>query len=93
MSSQGFDGVAGLDDEVARYAAEVRGQLADLPAEASAELLEDLEDHLREVAAEDTGVLRERLGSPAEYARELRQAAGLPAPGEGPAAASAAPGG
>ncbi|MBS2535537.1 hypothetical protein KGQ20_22500 [Catenulispora sp. NF23] len=70
-------------DEVAGYAAEVRAQFADLPAAESAELLEDLEDHLREVAAEGTGTLRQRLGAPAVYARELRQAAGLPEPGEG----------
>lgn len=90
MSSQGFEGFGSLDDEVAAYAAEVRAQLADLPAEDSAELLEDLEDHLREVAAEDAGVLRERLGAPAVYARELRQAAGLPEAGEGQRAGRAA---
>jgi hypothetical protein len=93
MTSQGFDGLGGPDgaggeasqgadataaEEVARYAAEVRAELADLPAEESAELLEDLEDHLREVAAEDAGVLRERLGEPAAYAAELRESAGLP---------------
>ena len=70
-------------DEVAGYAAEVRAQFADVPAAESAELLEDLEDHLREVAAEGAGTLRQRLGAPAVYARELRQAAGLPEPGEG----------
>lgn len=80
MSSQGFEGV---DDEVAEYAGQVRAQFADLSEAEVAELLEDLEDHLREVAAEDAGTLRERLGAPAEYARELRQAAGLPEPGEG----------
>ncbi|MEZ0111343.1 hypothetical protein ABH920_005358 [Catenulispora sp. EB89] len=73
----------GSGDEVAGYAAEVRAQFTDLPDDESADLLEDLEDHLREVAAEDAGTLRERLGAPAEYARELRQAAGLPGPGEG----------
>lgn len=70
-------------DEVAGYAAEVRSQFADLSDAESAELLEDLEDHLREVAAEGAGTLRERLGAPAAYARELRQAAGLPEPGQG----------
>lgn len=70
-------------DQVAAYAAEVRAQLADLSDAESAELLEDLEDHLREVAAEGAGSLRERLGAPGAYARELRQAAGLPEPGEG----------
>jgi hypothetical protein len=88
MSSQGFegmdaDGESRGGDEVAGYAAEVRAQFADLPADESADLLEDLEDHLREVATEDAGTLRERLGAPAAYARELRQAAGLPEPGEG----------
>lgn len=70
------------EDEVVGYAAEVRAELADLPVADNAELWEDLEDHLREVAAEDAGTLRERLGEPAVYARELRQAAGLPEPGE-----------
>jgi hypothetical protein len=74
---------SGRGDEVAGYAAEVRAQFADLPEAESADLLEDLEDHLQEVAAEDAGTLRARLGAPAAYARELRQAAGLPEPGEG----------
>ncbi|ACU70120.1 conserved hypothetical protein [Catenulispora acidiphila DSM 44928] len=76
-------------DQVAAYAAEVRAQLADLSDAESAELLEDLEDHLREVAAEGAGSLRERLGAPGAYARELRQAAGLPEPGEGSGSGSA----
>jgi hypothetical protein len=92
MTSQGFEGVGGQGDErdgggparsgdeVAGYAAEVRAQFADLSDAESAELLEDLEDHLSEVAAEDAGTLRERLGAPAAYARDLRQAAGLPEP-------------
>ena len=84
-------GAGGSGDEVAGYAAEVRAQFTDLPADESADLLEDLEDHLREVAAEDAGTLRERLGAPAAYARELRQAAGLPGPGEG--SGSGGPGG
>jgi len=82
---------AGPDDEVTRYAADVRAELADLPVADNAELWEDLEDHLREVAAEDAGTLRERLGEPATYARELRQAAGLPAPGETAAPQQSAP--
>lgn len=71
------EGIAATDD-VAGYAAAVRAELDDLPAAAVADLLEDLEDHLREVAAEDTGDLRERLGTPAAYAAELRASAGLP---------------
>jgi hypothetical protein len=86
----GDERAAGHGDDVAEYAADVRAQFADLPEADSAELLEDLEDHLREVEAEDAGTLRERLGEPAMYARELRQAAGLPEPGEGSGAGTSA---
>jgi hypothetical protein len=64
--------------EVEEYAAAVRAELADVPADRSEELLDDLEDHLAEVAAEDDASLASRLGPPAAYARELRAAAGLP---------------
>jgi hypothetical protein len=77
-------------DDVEHYAEAVRAELSDLPAAALTDLLEDLEDHLREVAAEDTGDLRERLGTPAAYAAELRASAGLPE--RGAASASAASG-
>lgn len=63
--------------EVAAYLAEVRTALADLPPQARDELLEDLPEHLAEVAAEGGGSLVERLGPPAAYAAELRQTAGL----------------
>ncbi len=61
-------------DELLRYAAAVRAALDDVPARERADLLEDLEDHLREVAAEPTEPLEERLGSPEDYAAELRGA-------------------
>jgi hypothetical protein len=60
------------------YLDAVRLELADLPAEERTELLEDVEAHLAEVAAEQPGPLDERLGTPAAYAAELRAAAGLP---------------
>jgi hypothetical protein len=66
------------DPEVAAYARQVREALADVPAARLEELLEDLEEHLVEVASETPGPLDERLGSPAAYAAELRRAAGLP---------------
>jgi hypothetical protein len=66
------------DPEVAAYARQVREALADVPAARLEELLEDLEEHLVEVAAETPGPLTDRLGSPADYAAELRRAAGLP---------------
>ena len=74
-----------IQGEVARYAAAVRAACADLPGPDRELLLEDLEDHLQEVAAEAGGPLAERLGRPEAYAAELRASAGLPAPGRGPA--------
>jgi len=62
--------------DVATYAASVRTALADLPPDQAEVLLEDLEDHLREVAAEAGGPLAERLGPPEQYAQELRAAYG-----------------
>lgn len=64
---------------VAEYAAKVRRALQDLPPDQLEDLLEDLPGHLAETAADDGDSLRDRLGSPADYAAELRAAAGLPA--------------
>jgi hypothetical protein len=61
-------------DDVTDYAATVRAQLADLPPTERDALLEDLEQHLAEVAAEGDGSLIDRLGSPENYAVELRAA-------------------
>jgi hypothetical protein len=58
------------------YAEEVREALADLPAADREALLEDLDDHLAEVAAEPGMTLEDRLGPPEEYAAELRAAYG-----------------
>jgi hypothetical protein len=63
-------------DDIARYAAAVRSALADLPTSEREDLLEDLEDHLAEVATESDVPLTQRLGSPDEYAAELRAAYG-----------------
>jgi len=59
-------------NDVEQYAAEVRAALAGLPPDVREELLEDLPAHLAEVAAEGDESLRSRLGSPAQYAAELR---------------------
>lgn len=67
-------------DEVAAYAADVRAALAGAPASQVADLLEDLEEHLAEVAAESDEPLWVRLGPASSYAEELRRSAGLPAP-------------
>jgi hypothetical protein len=70
-------GEAGPGPDVLAYAHEVRAALADVPVERSAELLDDLEEHLAEVALEGEEPLVTRLGPPAEYAAELRRSAGL----------------
>ena len=74
-----------VDHQVGRYATAVRAAFADLPGPRRELLLEDLEDHLLEVAAEAGGPLTERLGRPEAYAAELRASAGL-APAAGRAA-------
>src|SRR5215213_2177422 len=66
---------ATLDAE--RYLKEVAPHLAALPADERADLLDDLAQHLREIAAEPGPPLAERLGPPEAYAAELR-APGLP---------------
>jgi hypothetical protein len=63
-------------NDVATYAASVRAALSDLSPDQSEVLLADLEDHLREVAAEAGGPLADRLGPPQQYAQELRAAYG-----------------
>lgn len=57
-----------------QYAQAVRDALADHPDRE--ELLEDLDDHLAEIAAETDVPLEERLGPPSAYAEELVAAYG-----------------
>src|SRR4030095_596703 len=74
-------GGGGVNDtitaEIARSATALRAACAALPGPDRELLLEDLEDHLQEVAAEAGGPLSERLGRPEAYAAELRASAGL----------------
>jgi hypothetical protein len=63
---------------IERYLEAVRAELADLGDEERADMIEDVEQHLLEVAAEGDEPLESRLGPPAEYAAELRAAAGFP---------------
>lgn len=63
--------------EVGRYLAAVRAALADLPAAERDDLLAEVEASLAEAAADTGGPLETRLGSPQEFAAELRAAAGL----------------
>lgn len=73
------------DTGVEDYLTQLRQELADLPADEVNEIVEDLEPQLTEIAALGDGLLAaalaDRLGTPAEYARELRSAAGLDEPG------------
>jgi hypothetical protein len=66
-------------EDVAAYAAAIRAELSGLSTTERETLLEDLEDHLAEVAAETGAPLGERLGPPAAYAAELLAAYGAPA--------------
>ena len=68
---------ASLDAE--QYLQAVTPHLAGLPADERADLLDDLAQHLREIAAEPGPPLAERLGPPAAYAAELLASAGVTA--------------
>ena len=59
------------DEFVRRFAFALR----DLPWRTRRELVADLEDHLAEIPADSE--LRDRLGSPEQYAADMRDAAGL----------------
>jgi hypothetical protein len=72
-----------LTGAVAIYLADVRAELSDLPPGELEDVLEDVTGHLTEVATEfenepTSAGLQERLGTPREYADELRNAAGYP---------------
>src|SRR2546423_13097712 len=62
--------------DVVSYASAVRDALEPLPEAQRESLLEDLENHLAEVASESGVSLQERLGRPEDYAAELRSAYG-----------------
>jgi hypothetical protein len=64
-------------EEITAYVAAVRAALAGLPEATRDELLEDLPEHLAEVAADDVGSLVDRLGPPSVYAAELLAGAGF----------------
>ncbi|MGH3850806.1 MAG: HAAS signaling domain-containing protein, partial [Pseudonocardiaceae bacterium] len=65
------------NDEVEQYLREVREHLASLSGEAREEILDDLRNHLFEVAADSDVSLRMRLGDPAAFADDLVASAGL----------------
>lgn len=63
--------------DVEAYLAAVRDELADLGAEERDELLADVEASIFESAEESDAPIAARLGPPADFAAELRAAAGL----------------
>ncbi|TCM49352.1 hypothetical protein [Kribbella sp. VKM Ac-2568] len=72
-----------LTGAVAVYLAQVRAELSDLPPGELEDVLDDVSGHLAEVAAESEAeptaeALQDRLGTPRQYADELRTAAGYP---------------
>lgn len=72
-----------LTGPVATYLAQVKAELSDLPPGELADVLEDVTGHLSEVATEfedepTAAALQDRLGTPRQYADELRTAAGYP---------------
>lgn len=73
-----------VDTRVDEYLRRVRAALSDLPADEVAEIMEDLEPHVAEVYAETRSVdeVVARLGTPEEYAAELRLAGGYQAAAE-----------
>jgi hypothetical protein len=67
------------DTEVQTYLDRLRGELAGLPAAEIEEIVQDVEPQVTAMAAGlDGDTLTDRLGDPAEYARELRNALGMP---------------
>jgi hypothetical protein len=73
------------DLDADRYLKEVAPYLAAVSAQERADLLDDLAQHLREIAAEPGPPLAERLGPPEAYAAELLASAGVTAGGPRPA--------
>ncbi|WP_439661128.1 DUF1700 domain-containing protein [Lentzea sp. HUAS TT2] len=65
---------------VEHYLAGMRAALDDLPPNEVAEIMEDVEAHVAELSTElgEDETIEQRLGSPEQYAQELRQAAGYP---------------
>lgn len=59
------------------FVAEVARHFQDLPESEQSDLLDDLEQHLTELAADDPEALEQELVDPATYAAELRRSAGL----------------
>ncbi len=67
----------GVRGEIVDYVAAVRTRLADLDSDEIDELTDDLASHLTEIRAESDEPFDEIIGTPEQFASELRQSAGL----------------
>lgn len=70
-----------VEDRVREFVEAVSHCFDDLREEDREELLADLEQHLLELAADEPDAFEAELGDPHRYASELRETAGLAAPG------------
>jgi hypothetical protein len=77
-TTRSFNTPAGRPQEIAEFVSAVRGWLNDLSADEVNELTGGLEADLTDALAEAGSTPSQRYGDPAEYASELRAAAGLP---------------
>jgi PASTA domain len=68
---------ATLNPTISEYADAVRAALCDLPPHQVQAVLEGLDDHLSEIAADGNEELEAALGTPEAYAAELRASAGF----------------
>jgi uncharacterized membrane protein len=69
--------VTSISHDVSSFLADVRAELADLSVEERDDLMAEVEVSVIESASDSPIPIAERLGQPAEFASELRAAAGL----------------
>jgi hypothetical protein len=69
--------VASISQDVSSFLADVRAELADLSPEERDDLMAEVEASVIESASDSPIPIAERLGQPAQFASELRAAAGL----------------
>ena len=70
--------------DIADYVSRVRSHLSDIDGDEVEEMLDDLENHLRELRADSQASFNSLLGEPEMYAAELRESAGIAPPPPAP---------
>ena len=71
------DPSGGLPADIVEYVAAVRALLTDLDPDEIDDLTDDLHSHLAEIRAESEEPFADLIGTPEQFAAELRQSAGL----------------